>query len=120
MLNADDYKAAAEREASLRREVEELRRVGLEPEEVGLRDYFRNSAVLREALAGFDTVSVRGGNVFILRRALRQSGADELIKELLASDAVVYAGYSAGPCMPGPTLRGIGGFEDGPGVVASG
>jgi hypothetical protein len=63
---------------------------------------------------GFDCLYVRGGNVYILRRALRQSGADGLIKDLLAEDALVYAGYSAGPCMLGPTLRGIESEEDDP------
>jgi dipeptidase E len=49
---------------------------------------------------------MRGGNCFILRRALRQSGADEIILDLLSKDALVYAGYSAGIDMLIPSLHG--------------
>ena len=52
-------------------------------------------------------VWVCGGNSFILRRAMAQSGFDEVITDLLASDKVVYGGYSAGACVMAPTLLGI-------------
>lgn len=120
ILNADDYKTPADREASLQRELAELRAIGLDPTEIDLRHYFGRESDLRTLLIGFDLVYVRGGNVFILRRAMRQSGADRVLTELLAQDAVVYAGYSAGACMLGPTLRGIQGDEDDPGVVPEG
>ena len=120
IMNAADYKPPEERAESLQRELEDLRGLGLEPVEVDLRPYFGRSAALRADLAGFDALYLRGGNVYILRRALRQSGADELIRELLARDAVVYAGYSAGPCMLGPTLRGIESEEDDPAFVPEG
>jgi dipeptidase E len=38
ILNADDYKPGIDRNASLRRELSELRAVGLDPTEVDLRD----------------------------------------------------------------------------------
>jgi dipeptidase E len=120
ILNADDYKLLPERKESLERELHELRGVGLEPEEVDLRRYFGRQADLQDTLSTFDALYVRGGNVFVLRRALRQSGADELIPALLTDDAIVYAGYSAGPAMLGPTLRGIEGYEDDPHVVPEG
>lgn len=120
ILNADDYKTATERDSSLQRELAELGSVGLEPTEIDLRDYFGREDDLGAMLAGFDLTYVRGGNVFILRRALRQSGADQILADLLAHDAIVYAGYSAGPCVLGPTLRGIEGGEDDPGVVPEG
>lgn len=120
ILNADDYKDAENRAASLQREMDELSGIGLEPVEVDLRRYFGKSSELRDVLSHFDLVYVRGGNVFILRRALRQSGADEIIRELLANDAIVYAGYSAGPCVLGPTLRGIEESVDDPAVIPDG
>jgi dipeptidase E len=117
IMNAADYKPPEEREESLFREVEELRGLGLEPVEIDLRQYFGRPEALQSELQGFHALYLRGGNVYLLRRALRQSGGDELIKELLAQDAVVYAGYSAGPCMLGPTLRGIESEEDDPAFV---
>jgi dipeptidase E len=58
-------------------------------------------------LADHDMVWVRGGNVFALRAAMALSGADLVISDLVTSDAVVYAGYSAGCCVLAPSLRGL-------------
>lgn len=63
-----------------------------------------------------DLLWVRGGNAFILRRAFRQSGADEIIKKLLANDSIVYGGYSGGALMLTPSLHGIELVDD-PNVV---
>ncbi|GGZ70840.1 Type 1 glutamine amidotransferase-like domain-containing protein [Streptomyces echinoruber] len=120
IINADDYKDAEGRAASLKREMDELRSVGLDPFEVDLREYFGRPEALEEVLSGVDAVYVRGGSVFVLRRAFQRSGADEIIKRLLARDAIVYAGYSAGPCLLGPTLRGVEGEVDNPELVPEG
>ncbi len=117
ILNAADYKTPEERNDSLRRDTEDLLDLGLQPQEVDLRHYFGRPEDTRRVLATFDLLYLRGGSVFLLRRALRQSGADHAIRDLLARDALVYAGYSAGPCMLGPTLRGIEGYEDDPRVA---
>jgi dipeptidase E len=81
--------------------------VGLEPEELDLRQYFDNKQGLEVRLDNVDFVWIRGGNVFILRRALKQSGFDKILKQKLLDDAVAYGGYSAGSCILTPTLRGI-------------
>ncbi|MGH3357410.1 MAG: Type 1 glutamine amidotransferase-like domain-containing protein [Nocardioidaceae bacterium] len=39
--------------------------------------------------------------------ALAASGADAVVVRLLREDALVYAGYSAGPCVLAPSLRGL-------------
>jgi dipeptidase E len=41
---------------------------------------------------------INGGNAFLLRRAMRQSGFDSLIHEFLQGDRFVYAGFSAAVC----------------------
>jgi dipeptidase E len=79
ILNADDYKTPEDRAASLLRELEELRSIGLEPQEVDLRGFFGRPDALRGHLVTVDLLYVRGGNVFVLRRALHQSGADRII-----------------------------------------
>lgn len=106
ICNADDYKTGANRIASFQRERTDLESIGLEPIEVDLRDFFGRQAELRRCLMEFDLLWVRGGNSFILRRAMRASSADEVIPDLLATDSIVYGGYSAGPCMLTPSLRG--------------
>ena len=64
-------------------------------------------AGLEARLREHEVVWVRGGNVFGLRYAMHLSGADEVLPRLLAEDAIVYAGYSAGPCSLAPSLRGL-------------
>ncbi|WP_263166115.1 peptidase E [Streptomyces sp. SCSIO ZS0520] len=120
VMNAYDFQDADSRNASLQREVAELQSVGLAPEELDLRDYFSGDRSLRKTLENFDLVYVRGGNTFVLRRALLHSGADELLPELLASDALVLGGYSAAAAVAGTTLRGIAGHVDDPDHLPAG
>lgn len=119
VANADDYKDVPERAASVRREQEDLARLGFASAELDLREYFGCTASLTNRLASVDLLWVRGGNPFVLRRALRQSGADDLLVRMLDADALVYAGYSAGPAILAPTLRGLHLVDD-PDVVPSG
>jgi dipeptidase E len=70
--------------------------LGFEAAELDLRDYFGGRWRLRHDLAGASLAWLRGGNVFLLRYALSRSGADVIFRDLLAADALVYAGYSAG------------------------
>jgi dipeptidase E len=120
ILNADDYKSPQDRAVSGEREFAELRALGLDPFEVDLREYFGRPNELRAVLSNVDLIYVRGGSGFVLLRAFAHSGADKIIPDLLAADAVVYAGYSAGPCLLGPTLRGIDGKIDLPDFIPDG
>ena len=43
----------------------------------------------------------------MLRYALARSNGDAALTRLLDKDAIVYSGYSAGPCVLAPTLRGL-------------
>jgi len=120
VLNADDYKTPADRSESAEREIQELLSIGLDPYELDLRDYFGESRRLRGELSDCDAVYVRGGNVFVLRRALAHSGMDAVLLDLLADDSVAYGGYSAGSAVLGPTLRGVRGHVDVPEYVPDG
>ena len=84
-----------------------LAALGLDAVEVDLRTYVGEPDRVAADLAEYELVWVRGGNVFVLRHALAVSGADAALVELLAADALVFGGYSAGPCILGPTLRGL-------------
>jgi dipeptidase E len=107
IANSMDPAPNAVRAKSVAEEVVRLESIGLEPVEVDLRDYFGRTGDLNDDLSVFDLLWVRGGNTFTLRRAFRQSGAEELIVDLLRRDAVVYGGYSAGVCVLAPSLRGL-------------
>jgi dipeptidase E len=89
-------------------ELEALSTLGLEPETVDLRNFFGSPSATRNTLDAFNGVWVLGGNVFILRRAMKYSGFDQLLAEKAAdSMPFVYSGYSAGACVLGPTLKGL-------------
>ncbi len=107
IFNAQDWKTIEDRAESILEEAERLQSIGLEPDEVDLRNYFGNPDALQAKLSRFDLIWVRGGNVFVLRRAFKQSGADVVIRKLLNDDALVYGGYSAGVDILQPHLHGI-------------
>lgn len=119
VFNAQDWKSGSDRTADYEQEAERLRSIGLEPTEIDLRNYFDKSNELEQELLNYDLVWVRGGNVFVLRRAFKQSGADTVIKELIESDSIAYGGYSAGVDILQPHLHGIE-LVDPPDVVPEG
>lgn len=92
---------------------------GIEAHDLDLRDHFWNPAGLEAALAGVDLVWAVGGNSFLLRRAMRQSGFDQILARRLAEDSLVYGGWSAGAVVAGSTLRGIE-LMDPPTVITPG
>ncbi len=88
-------------------ELERLGRLGLRPDEVDLRDFFDGCGHLAGVIAPYDVLWLRGGNVFTLRHVMHASGLDDIVLDGLRRDAFVYAGYSAGPCVLAPSLRGL-------------
>ena len=120
--NAVDMVPAAERQAYARKihdPVVELRGAGLDAVDLDLRDYFGAPAALARDLEKVGLVWAVGGNAFLLRRALRQSGMDAILARRLAEDSLVYGGWSAGACVAGSTLRGLH-LMDAPELVAAG
>lgn len=81
--------------------------VGFQPEELDLRDYFGKTESLKEKIKEYGGVWVRGGNVFVLRQAMKLSGFDVILQELEKDEDFFYGGYSAGICILGPTLDSI-------------
>lgn len=113
--NALDFIPAEARrayEANIYDPKDELADWGIEAEDLDLRDYFGKPQAMEKALAGFDLVWAVGGNAFLLRRAMQQSGFDRIIGELLCEDAIVYGGFSAGAVVAAPSLRGIDLMDD--------
>lgn len=84
-----------------------LAALGLSARELDLRSYDERPEALRSALDGVGLVWATGGNVFVLREAMRRSGLDALLTERLGEDTIAYGGYSAVACVAAPTLRGI-------------
>jgi dipeptidase E len=113
--NAVDLVPAAERQAYARKvhdPVAELQQAGLTASHLDLRDYFGKAEALERDLAQVGLVWAVGGNAFLLRRAMRQSGLDAILPRRLAADSLVYGGWSAGACVAGATLRGLHLMDD--------
>ena len=105
--NALDWSTDLERKAkSLQAEFDDMKRLGFEPEELDLRDYFGKSGLV-DVLRSYDMVWFRGGNTFMLVKAMKQSGFNEVIEKLVKTDRLVYAGYSAAFCAMSKSLHGV-------------
>jgi len=104
--NALDHVEAEVRAVSNAQRLKELKDLGIDAEILDLTKYFGASANLKAKLAKLGGVWVRGGNTFVLRKAMQLSGFDLLLCEIAKSD-FLYGGYSAGVCVLAPRLDGL-------------
>jgi dipeptidase E len=88
-----------------------LKSQGSQVEVVDLRNWQDNRVGLREKLASKDVIWLCGGHGFYLRWILKETGADDIIKELVKAGKV-YAGWSAGAVVAGPTQKYFDLFDD--------
>jgi dipeptidase E len=122
IANALDAIPAASRESYARivhDPIAELRAHGLDAFDLDLRKYVGQPDVLARDLSRLAMVWVTGGNAFLLRRAMRQSGFDTLAPALVADGMLVYGGESAGAVVACPSLKGIDRMDD-PNELAAG
>lgn len=120
IANSNDFVNDPEsRKPGVQRELDGLLKLGLQPEELDLRNYFGRSEDLKKKLSEYGTLWVRGGNVFVLRKAFKESGLDKWLIGQKDNKELVYAGYSAGVCVLSPTLKGLETVDD-PNVVVEG
>lgn len=123
VTNALDFSTDTARLAqSFQREIDDLRALGLSPEILDLRTFFGKEEMLTAKIEHLDGLWVIGGNTFILRRAMQESGLDAILQKYIQNKLrphFVYAGYSAGVCVLSPTLKGLE-FADEPHSIPSG
>jgi dipeptidase E len=96
----------------------ELASLGISATRLDLRAYFGRTEALAGELANYDLVWVIGGNTFVLRRAMKASGFDDVITGMLDKDMIVYGGFGAGAVAAAPSLRGMQMFDDAEDVPA--
>jgi dipeptidase E len=118
VVNALDNKPEV-RARFLSEQTEKLAGLGFHVLELDLRSYFGQSDKLKVWLRDVDLLWVNGGNAFILRRAMKQSGFDTIVKYAVARDEIVYAGFSAAAVVAFDSLRGLE-FVDDPYDVPAG
>ena len=112
--NALDFSSDMERrKQSEESDINQLKQAELEPELLDLRNYFGKKDELKNKLNKFGVIWVRGGNCFVLRQAMKLSGLDDVLRELVRKNAnILYGGYSAGVCVLGQTLKGMDLVDD--------
>lgn len=105
--NALDFSGAnpEKRKSHIEKDIKSLQDLQFEVELLDLKDCFGKKEELRKKIAGLGGVFISGGNVFVLRQAMKISGFDEILKEISARDDFVYAGYSAAGCVLSPDLK---------------
>lgn len=96
IANALDDKPIAHRLNRVKREFDMLQSIGLNPKELDLRKYFDRGSDLQKALQDVSLIWIRGGNVFILRRAMVACEFDKYVLPLIKSGKIAFGGYSAG------------------------
>lgn len=95
---------------------------GFDVEYVDLRKYVQDLEALHTKLADKDVLWFGGGNTFYLRWLLRNTGIENIIKDLVRN-GTVYGGGSAGAIVAGPTLHHFEAADDpkvSPGVIYEG
>lgn len=86
----------------MERHKKRMKELGYDFEEIDIDG--KNEKELRGVLANKDVIYVEGGNTFYLLKSVRESGFNEVIKDLIES-GVVYIGSSAGAYIVCPTIE---------------
>lgn len=112
--NALDFSDDSERRIqSEQSDIDQLSEVGFDVEKFDLRDYFSQSDKLKNDIEKYGIIWARGGNIFVLRQAMKLSGFDKVLKKLAEQENdILYGGYSAGICILAPSLKGLELIDD--------
>lgn len=105
IANALDYKDTSTVSNIIYEDKQLLSHIGFDVSTVDLKDYFENHEELEKVCKEFNAICVIGGNVFILREAMKHSVFDNYLKEISKKDNYLYIGYSAGSCVLSQNLE---------------
>lgn len=117
--NAKDDWNPKDRKAKVDEHIERFREQGFDVFELDLRDYFGKPKKLKQELPKCAGIFIAGGNTFILARALRYSGADKLLYDMVRKNEIAFGGSSAGSIIATPSLEGVE-LGDSPNVTPKG
>lgn len=106
IMNAADLYEPEVRAEILGLQIAGFAELGIEATELDLRDHFTNTDRIHDLINKTDLIWTVGGNTFVLRRAMKLSGFDQILKAALTADKVAYGGFSAGAVVTTPNLKG--------------
>lgn len=113
IINSRDVFPDGERKTiGIENDAKELEELGFSVEIVDLKKYFGKKEELEGLFDRVHAFFALGGNAFTLRRAMKFSGFDEVLKEHVDDDNILYGGYSAGICVLCKDLQAIAVMDD--------
>lgn len=108
ITNARDAKIQNnEEKEKLNKNIEMLKEIGFEVNILDLKEYFGNNELLNKELKKYNSFCVIGGNVFVLRQAMKLSGFDQYLINNRDNNKLLYIGYSASSCVLTKNLDGF-------------
>lgn len=93
----------------LMKDRDKLTAMGFTVKDVNLEE--KTKEQLQKELTDIDVIFVSGGNTFYLLQQVRESGFDEIVKDMIEK-GVVYIGSSAGAVLVSPTIEPVKGMDD--------
>ena len=90
IANALDAKDKIKIEINIENDKKILNVIGFEVTVVDLKDYFNNQEKLVKDFSKYNAYCVIGGNVFVLRQAMKLSGFDEYLKSISNDNNYLY------------------------------
>ena len=99
IFNALDAKGQEKIDNNVNDDISLLEQIGFKVKVLDLKDYFDNQEKLKKICLGYNSFCVMGGNVFVLRQAMKYSGFDTILEEKKNNGNCLYIGYSSGCCV---------------------
>ena len=96
IFNALDAKGQDKIDNNVKEDITLLEQIGFEVTVIDLKEYFDKNEELRKLCRKYNSFCVMGGNVFVLRQAMKYSGFDCFLEDIKNDDNYLYIGYSAG------------------------
>lgn len=96
IFNALDAKSEDKIKSNIEEDTKLLKEIGFKVKIIDLKEYFGQKDELKQEISNYKAYCIMGGNVFILRQAMKYSGFDEILKENSLKKEYLYIGYSAG------------------------
>ena len=89
----------------IKSDIDQLAEAGLQAQPYDLRDFFAANSQIGQSVSELAGLWISGGNVFVLRRAMKLSGLDAFLLGDQVGGAFVYGGYSAAGCVLARSLK---------------
>ena len=112
VFNALDAKDKEKIIKNIEEDTNMLTEIGFDVKVIDLKEYFDNTEKLKQDFKKYNNYCIMGGNVFVLRQAMKYSGFDTYLKENLLNEEFLYIGYSAGSCILSNSLKALDIVDD--------